>query len=163
MKLHPKYQKVIVVLLIFIMLTDICACYTQRKVSPYEIAPSIHYVVQYEKSAYITYDLMVSEGTVYGKLDYNFKNNNNRILQHIFLTSDSLLKINNDKINFPVSSVKEIRQRMPDRVKTTFLIVGVGLGIVSIIGIILIIKGLNDIPAISPQIPNSSTQFCSNW
>jgi hypothetical protein len=114
---------------------EFTGCYSTRILTTSEITPSDYYLIHSKKSTYLSYNDTISDGILSGKLDFNNKNFNDPRVTHIFLSSDSLLTINNDQISLPVNSVKEIKQRVHDPGKTktlkTVLIVAACIGAVT--------------------------------
>ena len=175
MKPNTKLQKIISILMPFILMVEITGCYSTRKLSTNEITKSDYYMIHSKVSNFLTYNDTISDGMLSGKLDFNIKDFNDPRYTHIYLSSDSMLTINNDQISFPVNSIKEIKQKVPDQKKTrtlmTVLIVAGCVGVVTVVSAIII---ANSITRAADQTakgcsniinsdPNSSTGLCSNW
>ena len=126
---------------------EFTGCYSTRILSTSEINQADYYLIKSKESVYLSYNDTISDGILSGKLDFNNKKLNDPRFSHIYLSSDSLLTINNDRISLPVNSIEKIKQRVPEPGKTralkTLLIIGAAAGATTL-GIIAAVRLFND-------------------
>jgi len=152
MKIPAQLQKVISVLMSFIMMAEFSGCYTQRILSTSDISSGSYFLIHCQEAVYPAYNTIISDEILTGSLDFNkpdLKYPNNI---HIYLISDSSLRINNDRFTLPVTAIKEIRQSVRDqkktRILTALLIVGASAGIV--VGLTIALVGAFRSPVPEP-------------
>jgi hypothetical protein len=154
MKIPVQLQKIISVLMSFIMMIEFSGCYTQRILSTSDVTPDNYFLIHCKEVAYTAYNASITDGILSGSIDFNTKNLTNPKYIHIYLSSDSSLKINNNQFTLPVTSIREINQNVRDQKKTrtliTLLIVGVSAGLV--IGLTIALVSAFRTPA--PQPPD---------
>jgi hypothetical protein len=159
MKKYSQLQKIISVLMSFILMIEFTGCYGTRIIPTSEIKVTDKYLIHSKNSTYSVDNVIISDGMLSGKLYSNIKNYGNADKFHMYLSSDLGLKINNDLISVPVSSITRIEQYVPERGKTTLFIVLFVAGFVAIgVGGALIINSL-----INSYVNTDETTFCSNW
>jgi hypothetical protein len=168
MKKHVQLQKAICVLMSFILMLEFTGCYSTRILSTSEISSKEKYSIHSKNSVYYADNAVITDGILSCKLDFSKRDYSNSHRTHIYLSSDSLLRITSDLIFIPISSISKIEQKEKDKAKThalTFILIaagiGLGVGLVFVIGDM--IKIFADIPVIANGGTNSSTGFCSNW
>jgi hypothetical protein len=170
----PQLRQIISVLMIFMLLLQFTGCYSTRIISTSEFESSDTYIMHGQKSIYNVSDVVVSNGILSGKLDYSRKTYSKANETNIYLLSDSVLKINNDRISLPVDGITKIEQKVLDPRKTknltTILIVAVSVGLVvgAVVGAGAIIGNLINrikVPSTMPTTINehNSTGLCRNW
>jgi len=134
MKIPAQLQKIISVLMSFILMIELSGCYTQRILSTSDITSGNYFLIHCKEVAYPAYNATITDGILSGSLDFNIKNLTNPKYIHIYLLSDSSFKINNSQFTLPIISIKEIKQSVRDQKKTrtltTLLIVAVSVGLV---------------------------------
>jgi hypothetical protein len=165
MKKYSEFQKFISVLMLFILMLEFTGCYSTKIISTSDISSSEMYVIHLKKVAFSVYEVEISDSLLTGKLDLNKMKHASGNRTHIYLSVDSVLKVNNDNVSLPVKSIAKIEQKIPDRHKTRVLTtclivaggVGVGIGIIA-----LAIGAFNAIYEIAYPSDNS-TGCCSNW
>ena len=147
MKPDTQLQKIISILMAFILIIELTGCYSTRILTTSEINQSDYYLIKSKESVYLSYNDTISDGILSGKLDFNNKKFNDPRISHIYLSSDSLLTINNDRISLPVNSIEKIKQRVPEPGKTralkTLLIIGAAAGVTTL-GIIATVHLINE-------------------
>ena len=121
MKIPTQFQKILAVILTFSFVIEFTGCYSTRIVPVTDINRTGNYLIHAEKLIYNAYNVTISEGILSGNLDFNKKDSNPKIITSIYLSSDSLLKINNDQFSVPVTCIMEIKQKAPDPHKTKIL------------------------------------------
>ncbi len=119
----------------FIILIDFSGCYTQKILTTDDMTSPDNYLIHNKMSAYATNINTISDGILSGKLDFNTSNLTDSKYLHLYLLSDSSFIIKNDQFTLPVSSIKEIKQRVHDQKKTrtltTVLIVVASIGAIA--------------------------------
>jgi hypothetical protein len=152
MKIPAQLQKIISVLMSFIMMIEFSGCYTQRILSTSDITPGNYFLIHCKEVTYPAYNTTITDGILSGSIDFNTKNLTNSKYIHIYLLSDSSFKINNSQFTLPITSIKEINQSVRDQKKTrtltTLLIVGVSVGLVA--GLTIALVSLLRTPAPEP-------------
>lgn len=163
MKKYSRLQKIISVLMSFILMTEFTGCYSTKVISTSEIKVSDKYFIHSKNSTYPVLDnALISNDTLSGKLYLGKNNFSKENVAHIYVLSDSLIKINNDVISIPTNRITKIEHKVYDLVKTKTLttiviiawctagavLIGVGVAVI-----------FNSLIVDSP----GSTTFCSNW
>jgi hypothetical protein len=147
MKPDTQLQKIISILMAFILMIELTGCYSIRILTASEINQSDYYLIHGKESVYLSYNDTISDGILSGKLDFNNKKFNDPRISHIYVSSDSLLTISNDRISLPVNSIEKIKQRVPEPGKTrtlkTLLIIGAAAGSTTL-GIIAAVRLFNE-------------------
>ena len=142
MKTNTQLQKIISILMPFILMIEFTGCYSTRIFSAYDINQSDYYLIHSKKSTYLSYNDTISDGILSGKLDFNTRNLTDPKYLHVYLQSDSSFIINNDRFTLPVNSIKEIKQRVRDQKKTrtlsTVLIVVASVGFIAAVTIVAV-------------------------
>jgi hypothetical protein len=158
MKKRPQVEQIISVLIIFILLLQLSGCYSTRVISLSDIHASDKYYVQSKKSTYpVLSNVDISNGVLSGKLDYGKRNYGKEIVNHIFVMSDSLIKINNDLISIPVNGISKIEQKVPDPAKTltlttVIIIGGIAVGVAAVAITVILIKDMAEV-----------ADYCFSW
>jgi hypothetical protein len=168
MKKQLQLQKAISVLMSFILMIEFTGCYSSKILSTSEISGSEKYAIHNKNSVYYADKAVISDGILSCKLDFSERNYSNSHRTHIYLSSDSLLKITSDFLSMPVNTISKIEQKVPDKGKTKALafiliVAGIGIGVGLVFMISDMIKIVADIPVIANGGPNSSTGLCTNW
>jgi len=156
MKPGSQLQKIISILMSFILMIELTGCYSTRVLTASEINQSDYYLIHGNMATYATYDNTFSDGILSGKLDFNTRNLTDSRYLHVYLLSDSSLIINNDRFTLPVNSIKEIKQRIRDQKKTrtltTVLIVVAGVGVVAALTVFVVgLVQISKTPAPDPD------------
>ena len=97
----------------FILMIEFTGCYSTKIITTSEITQSDKYLIHSKKSTYLSYNDTISDGILLGNLDFNRKNFYDLNNIDIYLASDSGLIVNNDRISFPVNSIKKIQLTVP--------------------------------------------------
>lgn len=134
MKIPAQFQKVISVMMCFIMMIEFSGCYTQRIMSTSDISPGSYFLIHCEEAVFPAYNTIITDEIISGNLDFNTRDPTNPNRIHVYISSDSSLKINMDRFTLPVTAIKEIKQSVRDQKKTRtltiLLIAGVSAGLV---------------------------------
>jgi hypothetical protein len=135
--------------MIFILMIELTGCYSTRIVASSDIKPSEICFIHGQRADYHISDVVISDGILSGKTGSVKKDKGNKNINHIYISSDSVVKIENNILNVPVWSITKIEQRVPDPEKTkelkTALIVGCSaLTVLGIISTIMMIHAAND-------------------
>jgi hypothetical protein len=153
MKIPAQLQKIISVLMSFIMMIEFSGCYTKRILSTSDITPSKYFLIHCKYASYPAYNTTITDGIFTGNIDFNNKDLTNPLYVHIYLISDSSFKVNNSQFTLPITSIKEISQSFRDQKKTrtliAILVVGVSVGF--IVGLTISLASL-----FRPPTPNPS-------
>ena len=143
MKPDTQMKKSLSILMALILIIEFTGCYSTKILSTSEINQSDYYLIHSKESVYLSYNDTISDGILSGKLDFNNKKFNDPRISHIYISSDSLLALNNDRISLPVNSIEKIKQRVPEPGKTrtlkTLLIIGAVAGATTL-GIMAAVK-----------------------
>jgi hypothetical protein len=150
MKKYSEVHKIIAVILIFGLLIEFSGCYSVREISTSEILPGDKNLIHSKNFAYTADSVSIFEGILTGKLDLSFKDYGNEIKNHIYVASDTAVKINQNIIIVPLAEILRIECTAPDQDRTkniakTAIIIG---GVVVITGAILVglmVKGTVEI------------------
>jgi hypothetical protein len=185
MKTHAKIQKIIAVVMIFIIMIEFTGCYSTRTALSSDIKSSEICFIHGQKINYQLSDAVISDGILSGKVSSDRTNQNSKHLykdrinkNNIYISSDSVARIENNILSIPVGSITKIEQQIPDPGKTkklkTALIVGCSaLTILGIISTILMINAANKAADTATNAANgclstqpvngstTSTTFCS--
>ena len=150
MKKYSQVQQLIAILLAFGLMIEFSGCYSVREISTSEILPGDKNLIHTKNFAYTADSVTIFEGILTGKLDRSLKDYGNEIRNHIYVASDTAVKINQNIIIVPLAEIRRIECTAPDqdrtkKIATTAIIIG---GVVVISGIILIgvmVKGTIEI------------------
>ncbi len=161
MKKYSQLHKIIAVLLIFGLLSEFSGCYSVREISTSEILPGDRNLIHTKNFAYTADSVTIFESILTGKLDLSLKDYRNEIKNHIYVMSDTAVKINQDIIIVPLAEIRRIESSAPDPNRTrsvarTAIIIG---GVVIVTGAILVglmVKG-------TVEIFESMTSICSDF
>ena len=156
MKPYSQFQKIIAVLIIFFMLIQLSGCYSTKIISCYTLplADSIKctYTVHCNNSKYLLEKVNILNGILSGKIDTTGNNYSIKNRVHIYLFSDSVMKINTVYIlNLPLNDIIKV-EIVKYEVGKTILLVGV-CGALCILGIYVIVN----------LIEFSNNSFLSNF
>lgn len=163
MRYPTRFLQQVSVILIFILLPELTGCYSIKLLSSNDIVPATSYVVHADKKiTYRTYNMSLKDSMISGDIYFGKPERGEKIYARIYLSSDSTLKVINEKINFPLSSVKEITQLVYDEGKTKtlkkILIIGGGFvlvaSVISLLSIVIAAKA-------AEEVINESTETCS--
>jgi hypothetical protein len=168
MKTGTQLQKVIAVLMIFILIIVFTGCYSTQIINTSQFLPSDNYYVHSENSTYEIDSVSVSSEILAGKIVSGKNNKDKKIINqgdlssekskprknHIYLSSGSGMGIENGILKAPVVSIATIQQKTPDPKKTTALIIG--CSVISALSIILTVVAVN-------ATVETGEQICSNW
>lgn len=159
MKKYSQFQKIVATLMSFILLLELTGCYTKRVLTTSELTHSDQFLIHYNTTIYTAYDLEVNNGVLTGKFDFNNMDFTNPKFIHLYLSTDSLFTITNDQFTVPVTSIKEINQKIRDQQKTKtltiVLIAAASIGLVAGLSCVLI----NSLRTPSP--PEPDTDWCT--
>jgi hypothetical protein len=115
-----QLKQIISVLMIFILLIQFTSCESTKIIQLSDIKVSDKYDIHSEKTLYPTFSNgIVSDGLLSGKLFLSKRNYGRENITHIYVSSDSVVQINNDLISIPINSITKIEhQRAYDPGKT---------------------------------------------
>jgi hypothetical protein len=130
---------------------EFTGCYSARIVTSSDTKSSEICFVHGRKINSQISETIISDGILSGKMSSGIKSKGKININHIYISSDSVVKIENNILSVSVSSITKIEQKIPDPVKTKkikiALIVGCStLTVLGIISTILIIDAAKDAP-----------------
>jgi hypothetical protein len=168
MKTHLKLQKFIATLMIFILMIEFTCCYSSRIVTSSDIKSSESCSILGKKIKYHISDAIISDGILSGKISSVLKSKGKINKNYIYVSSDSVVKIENNILSVPVSSITKIEQKIPDPKKTkqlkTALIVGCSsLTVLGVISSILMINTAQSATSTCEGGFDIFNQNCSEW
>ena len=150
MKEYSQLQKILAVLISFLLMIEFTGCYSTRIMSTSEINISDKYLIHAKKFTLAVDNVVISDGMLSGKINFTKQKHGDSGNTHIYLSSDSALKINDNLISLPVGSIATIEQKIPNPKKTALLTVLVVAGCLTAVGLIVFmvsaVKGIgNDV------------------
>jgi hypothetical protein len=169
MKTNTQLQKIIAVLMIFIIMTEFTGCYSTRILSASEISSSDINVIHVKNSDFPVDSLKVSDGILSARLHIGVKHaaDNKSNQTKIYLVGDSATKIADGILSSPVKNITKIEQKIPEPKKTRNLIIGLVAGGLLITASVFTIIALNNLAEETINTINAagetSTTLCSNW
>lgn len=131
---NSRLQEIISILLIFIMLINLSGCVSSKILSKSDLPVSgiWPYKIQCRNTNFLLNDVKISNGQLSGKVEEVGSIRYANIVK-IYLTSDSVVKINEDKIlTVPCDSITKVRMVKASTVKTFFLIAGATAVVIAI-------------------------------
>ena len=146
MKEHSQIRKIISVLMIFLLLMQLSGCYV-TKIIPSSALPlpkseKYPYIIHSPHSKYLLRNTVVSNGILSGKIDVteNSQYIGNKI--HIYITSDSVMKINSGTIiSIPLNDIVKVKTANIDALTSAMFIVLCSAAIFSIVGLVVLSSG----------------------
>jgi hypothetical protein len=168
MKTGTPFQKIIAVLMIFILMIIFSGCYSTQVINTSQFLPSDNYYIHSNNSTYKIDSVSISNEILAGKIvsgknDKDKKNKKQETLpdekskphkNHIYLSSGSGMEIENGILKVPVISIVTIQQKTPDPKKTTGLIIGCSA--ITALSIILTVVAVN-------ATVETGEEVCGNW
>jgi hypothetical protein len=144
MKKYSQIQKIISALMMFLLLIQLSGCYNYKIISSstLPLADSIKcsYTVHCHNSNYMLEKVIISNGILSGKIDTMGNYYKNRV--HIYLLSDSVMKINTGYIlSIPLDGIKKVKIAKLDVVEIVILVGVCTLGILTVVGIVRMNSG----------------------
>jgi hypothetical protein len=128
MKKYSQIQKIISALMIFLLLIQLSGCYSYKIISsstlPLPDSIKCSYYIHSQNSKYLLENTIISNGILSGKIDTT--GNSHRIINriHLYITSDSVMKINNGKIlSIPLDGIAKVKKAKFEVGKTIILVV----------------------------------------
>jgi phosphate/sulfate permease len=140
MKKYSQLQNIIATLMIFIFMIEFTGCYSTRIITSSDIKSSEICFIHGQKINCKISETIIADGILSGKLEMSEKKYGDAGETHIYLSSDSAFKINENLISLSVGSITKIEQKVPDPRKSKILItVLVVAGCALTVGLIVII------------------------
>jgi hypothetical protein len=146
MEKYSQFMKTISVSMIFILLIQLSGCYSYKIISssdlPLPNSSKYPYIIHSQNSKYLLDNTVISNGILSGKIDTveDSRHIGNKI--HLYLSSDSVMKIDKEKIlSIPLNGIPKIEVAKVDVVKITLLIAACSLGIIIVVGIVKLNSG----------------------
>jgi hypothetical protein len=128
MKPYSQIQKIISVLMIFLLLMQLSGCYSYKIISsstlPLPDSIKSSYIIHFQNSKYLLEKAIISNGILSGKIDT--MGNSHRIINriHIYLSSDSVMKINTGYIlSIPLDGIAKVKKAKFEVGETIILVV----------------------------------------
>jgi len=146
MKEYSQFQKIISVLVIFLLLLQLSGCYSYKIISgsdlPLPNSSKYSYIIHSQNSKYQLKNTIISNGILSGKIDTmeDSRHIGNKI--HVYLLSDSLIKINKEKIlSLPLDGTAKVELGKVAGGKIIALLLGCTLGILMVVGLVVLNSG----------------------
>ena len=141
MKKYSQIQKIISALMIFLLLIQLSGCYSTKTISSstLPLADSIKcsYTVHCHNSKYLLEKVNISNGILSGEIDTTGNSLNMKNSIHIYLSSDSVMKINTGYIlSIPLDGIAKVNMVKFDAGLTIFCATICTLGILTLVAII---------------------------
>jgi hypothetical protein len=114
-------QKTISILLIFILIVESTGCYSTRVITTSDLSTSDLYKIHCKNALYDAYGVILKDSLLTGYVDLYKAHSDSKNKTHIYLSSDSALRIMNDVITIPIKYITKIEQKIPDTKKTKIL------------------------------------------
>jgi hypothetical protein len=110
MKNHSQIQKICCKLVIFTTFLQITGCYSAKLINKTDLPVSDgNYSFHGNKSTYpFVKNAMISNGRISGKVDFGKGNYSVNEKFRIYVSNDSLIRINNDEISIPLDGITKI-------------------------------------------------------
>ncbi len=139
-------MKTISVSMIFILLIQLSGCYSYKTISssdlPLPDSGKYPYVIHSQNSKYLLRNAVISNGILSGKIDTV---NDSRQIGgkiHIYLSSDSVMKINKEKILIiPLYGIVKVEIAKVDAFKIISILALCAIGIIMAVGIVNLNSG----------------------
>jgi hypothetical protein len=142
MKKYSQFMKTISVSMIFILLMQLSGCYSYRTISnsdlPLSDSGKYSYVIHSQNSKYLLKNTIISNGILSGKIDS--VNDSRQIGKkiHLYLSSDSVMKINKEKIlSLPLDGIAKVEIAKVDVIGTIALAAVSALVIFEVVSLVL--------------------------
>jgi hypothetical protein len=135
MKKYSQFQKIISLVMIFIMLIYVSGCVSSKILSKSELPVSGYseYKIQCQNTNFLISDVKILNGELSGKVESAASTRYANIV-NIYLTSDSVVKIDSGKIlTVPCDSITKVKVVKASVVKSYFLVSGIIVVLVLII------------------------------
>jgi hypothetical protein len=116
-----QLKQIISVIMIFMLLIQLTGCYSTRTIAVSDIKASDKYDIHSDKTLYPTFsNAVVSDSLLSGKLSLSKRNYGREFITHIYISSDSIIRINNynDLISIPIYGISKIEHEVYDPMKT---------------------------------------------
>lgn len=136
---YSQTQKIISIILIFIILIEFSGCASTRTVSSVADLPrsgEYYYFVHVQNEKYELQDVLISDGILSGKINNDrFSKAGNKI--HFYIASDTVVQISTEGMLYVhVNDISDIEVVKASSGKTTLLVLGSFLGLILLIGIL---------------------------
>jgi len=141
MKPYSQIQKIIAVLMIFLLLIQLSGCYSTKIISSsaLPLADSIKcsYTVHCHNSKYLLEKMNISNGILSGKIDTMGISSHTKNRIHIYLLSDSVMKIDTGYIlSIPLDGIEKVEIAKYDVGLIIILVVVCTLGFFTLVGLV---------------------------
>ena len=159
MREYSHIHEFIAVIMIFVFLACLSGCTSTRIISKSDLPlpdssrySRYPYAVHFEGHMFLLEKSTISNGILSGTLTQVDNSRHPKEKIHLYLLSDSMIKIDEKKIlSVPIDEVKEVEVQRPDGAKTFLLVtgcvVGLGAGVLLLYGIGYVFYVLFTIPA----------------
>jgi hypothetical protein len=144
MKKYKEYQKIVSVLLMFILIITTSGCYSLRGLNRNDIQSTNKdsYFLHGPHSFYKIINATISEGVLSGTIDYVVSPVSKAKSIHIYAAPDSSIVKNGDRVQVPFRNIVKVEDYELDGVRTFVGLAGtLSFGFLSLILIILLTKG----------------------
>jgi hypothetical protein len=137
MEEYSQLRKIVSILMIFILLIYLSGCYSTRIISssdlPFPGSSKHDYIIHGQYSKCVLDNAVISNGILSGRIEGEDSTHTGYKI-HVFLSSDSVMKINTEKIfSVPLDRIAKIEIRKVAAGKTILLVVGLPILVLGII------------------------------
>jgi hypothetical protein len=144
MKKYSEFQKVVSVILSFIMLISVSGCYSLHSLTRNEIqyANRTTYFLHGPDSYYKLANATISNGVLSATIDYVVSHPEKAKTIHIYVAPDSVIKKTGDKVQIPFANIAKVEVFELDGMKTIMSVAGtICTALIVVFLIALIAKG----------------------
>jgi len=143
MKKYSQIQKIISALMIFLLLIQLSGCYSSKIISssvlPLPDSIKCSYIIHSQNSKYLLENTIISNGILCGRIDTvgDYRQLGKKI--HLYLLSDTVMKINSEKIlTIPLDGIAKVKMTKFDVLVTIFFVGVSALVIFTIVGLVIL-------------------------
>ncbi len=126
MKKYYEYQKVVSILLSFIVVISSSGCYSIKSLTRNDIqsANRTVYYLHGSDASYKLSNAVISEDFLTGSIDYVVSNTEKSKVINIYAAPDSSIKKNGDRVQVPFRNIVKVEVYKVDGLKTVIAVVG---------------------------------------
>jgi hypothetical protein len=139
MKKYTQLMKSVSVSLIFLLLIQLSGCYSYKFISssnlPITDSIKYSYIIHSQNSKFLLRNIIISDGILSGIIDTVKDSRQIGKKIHIYISSDSIMKINSEKnLRIPLDGIAKVEVAKVDIIGTLLLAGVSGLVIFAIVG-----------------------------
>lgn len=138
MNKYTQIQKIISVLMIFVVIISTSGCSSSRKVissSDIPVASNYYYIIHNQDEKRLLENPLIENEILSGKINYNTSVSGNKI--HIYLKSEPVINATSDKmVRIPIDDIDKIEIVKVSTGKTILLVIGCTIALLLITGLL---------------------------